>query len=114
MATFKEIFAEDIANVFLDLDEFGETHKINGIAATVIIDDDISDDTVNINFMGEITRGTTGLYNNQRILYIASAELPGKPKVNSYMDIDGRKYIVKAVSAQGGMYKITVEVVGGR
>ncbi|MGN0162451.1 MAG: hypothetical protein ACI4EA_02565 [Candidatus Ornithomonoglobus sp.] len=105
---------EDVINVFLNPDEFGEKHVINGKTAVVIIDDDLSEDTVNINLMGEATRGNSGLYNNQKILYISTNDLPGKPKVNSYMDIDGKRHIVRTSSVQGGLFKITLEFVGGR
>lgn len=114
MNTFKEILAADITDVFLDLGEFGETHTVNGKPLTVIIDDDISDDTVSINLAGQGERGSTGLYNNQRNMYMAVGDLPGKPKVNSVMNVDSKKYIVKGVSVQCGLFKITVEVVGGR
>ena len=111
---FKDILKDDIADVFLDPTEFGEEHTVNGTAVTAIIDDDLSEDTVNINLAGETTRGNSGLFCNQRVMYIATKDLPGKPKVNSYMDIDARRYIVKASSVQCGMYKITLEIVGGR
>lgn len=111
---FKEIVNGDIAGVFLDPNEFGEQHTVNGVTVIAIIDDDLSEDTVNINLAGEATRGNSGLYCNQRIMYISTDSLPGKPKVNSYMDIDAKRYIVRASSVQCGMYKITLEIVGGR
>lgn len=111
---FKDVLKEDVYNVFINLDEFGEEHIINGKMAIVVIDDDLSDDTVNINLAGEATRGNSGLYNNQKILYISTEDLPGKPKVNSYMEIDGKRHIVTASSIQSGLYKITLEAVGGR
>lgn len=111
---FKDVLKEDVYNVFLDLDEFGEKHTINGKAVTVIIDDDLSDDTVTINLLGEAERSNRGLYNNQKILYIATQDLPGKPKVNSCMDIDSNRHIVRAAAVQGGIFKITLEIVKGR
>lgn len=111
---FKDILSEDVDTVFLDPNEFGEEHSINGNMAAVIIDDDLSEDTVNINLSGGGNIGNSGLYNNQRVLYISTKNLPGKPKVNSYIEIDGKRYIVRASSVQGSIYKITIEVVGGR
>ncbi len=112
--SFKEILKSDVSAVFLDPDEFGEKHSINGKTAIVVIDDDLSDDTVNISISGTGTRGNSGLYNNQKNLYISTKDLPGKPKVNSYIEIDEKRYMVRASSVQDGIYKVTLEVVGGR
>ena len=39
MGGFKDMIQEDIKNVFLNFEEFGETHEINGVEVLVIIDE---------------------------------------------------------------------------
>ena len=114
MTPFKDIIDEDIADVFLNASEFAEHHAINGIAVMCIIDDDVSEDNVNISIYGDAARGNSGLYNNARIIYVSATALPGKPKVNGVLDVDGKRYLVQAVDDEDGMYKITIEYTGGR
>ena len=39
MSEFKDMIQEDIKNVFLDLEMFGETHIVAGKDRTIILDD---------------------------------------------------------------------------
>lgn len=110
---FKETIATDITNVFLNLSEFADEHKINGKTMRAIIDDDTLDGEISVKFHGDRQQSAGGLYNGGIALYIRTADL-GKPKPGALLEIDGRNYIVVSTSEQDGIYKITIQRAGGR
>ena len=53
------------------------------------------------------------MYSGGIAAYVSADDM-GKPKPGSFMIIDDKRYIVKSVSEQDGMYKINIEKTGGR
>lgn len=109
---FKEIIKNDVKATFLNDSEFAESHILNGKQVIVIIDDDILDGEISIKYNGSSNKAE-GLYNGGIRLYISTDDF-GKPKKGTYLELDGRQYRVEAVATEGGMYKITMNKVGGR
>ena len=110
---FKDIICSDIKNVFLNADEFAYTHTINGKDINAVIDDDIFEGEANVSFHGQAQEKAAGLYSGGIAAYVSADDM-GKPKPGSFMIIDDKRYIVKSVSEQDGMYKINIEKTGGR
>lgn len=103
MSAFKDMVREDIKNVFLDLDMFGETHTVAGKEMTIILDD------------AEKLR-RNGLYQDnkaiysKRIFFYAAAEDIGKlPPLGREIDVDGRAYKILQAEQEDGMYAIMAE-----
>ena len=109
--TFKEAVRADVYDVFLNLSEFADTHKLNGKEIRAIVDDDVLDGEISVKF-GGTTKRASGIYNGGIELYVAKSDL-GKPKPGSILELDGRRYIVEAASEQDGIYKITINRTGG-
>lgn len=107
MSAFKDMVREDIKNVFLDLDMFGETHVVAGKEMTIILDD------------AEKMR-RNGFYQDskaiysKRILFYAAAEDFGKlPPLGRTIEVDGINYKVLQAEQEDGIYAITAEEFKG-
>lgn len=103
MSAFKNMVREDIKNVFLDLDMFGETHVVAGKEMTIILDD------------AEKMR-RNGFYHDskaiysKRILFYAAAEDMGKlPPLGMSIEVDGSSYKVLQAEHEDGIYVIVAE-----
>lgn len=94
---FKEALEED-KSVFLNTDEFGEEHDINGTVYNVIV-------------QAEYGRSSKygGVNNNQKIIYISETDIE-RPVRNSVMYFDDEVFLIKNAELETGMYKITLEI----
>ena len=81
----------DITSVFLNLEEFGETHQIEGKPVICIIDRDVYD-PVN----GTIAHPLEGLTDNAVTLY-AKADSMRRPSVGKTLSVDGSLHLVMLV-----------------
>ena len=100
---FKEIIQEDIHNIFLDPEEFGAFHQVNGQKMAIVIDDS----EVIERSKKQIER-TEGVYKRQFLFFVAQKDFGRFPAIGSRIEIDGKSYrIVDAVN-EGYMYSITV------
>ena len=97
MKTFKEYLSSDMA-VFINENEFGETHRIDGKNISIIIDDDKLVERQNGAFDG-IGIGT--------ILYFAKVDDFEKPPIiGASQKFDGKFMIITSVISADGMYEI--------
>ena len=63
--TFKEIVKNDVRQVFMNLDEFSETHTINGKEMPVQIDSNEQ-----IEREKRLNQNMDGIYKNQKLIYV--------------------------------------------
>lgn len=106
---FREAMEDDIKNVFLDIDTFGEVHTVNGKEITVCIQDGLftePDGRLNAN-------KRMGIFADSRIMYVSAQDL-GKPKVGTDLNVDGKMYKVSAALDEGGIRRIELERKDGR
>lgn len=96
--SLKEIMAEDVRNVFFSQDDFGETHTINNITCSCVLDDD--------RLIERTDAAAIGTHLGERLLFVASSLLPGKPAVGNPLTLDGKKWIVRGVADNAGVYEI--------
>lgn len=98
-SAFKNQVAKDITAVFMDLDEFGEAHEVEGKEITIIIDDDAL-----------ITRKGTdlGVAESSLLVFARSEDLPERKAPGSAINIDGREYIVDDWSESAGMAQLAL------
>lgn len=105
MSSFKEMIQNDLKNVFLNPNEFGETHMIDGREMTIIIDE--------IELVKREARIKTidkGLHKKQLLIYVSAEEFGEEPLIGRLLDLDGSYYEVKDVANEAGMYSISLEV----
>jgi hypothetical protein len=108
MSEFKDMIQEDIKNVFLDLEMFGETHIVAGKERTIILDDGEK------LRRSELYQDSKGIYNKQIFFYIAAEDLARKPEIGQVMDVDGRDYKLLHIDHEDGMYAVTAEEFRGK
>ena len=99
---FKEMVANDIGNVFLNIDEFGTTHTFNGREIKCVIDEE-SFQEKEIN--GKITI-EGGFYKEGITVFIDKKSLKYKPEGNMRIDFDDKEWIVANCKENFGMYEL--------
>lgn len=104
--TFKEQLAADVGAVFLNPEEFGETHTVNGREMIVVIDDN--------ELIGRQGQHMDGIYKGQKLVYVSAADFGPLPKQGSIFRLDGDTYTVDSVAAEGDVYSITVSANRGQ
>lgn len=103
--TFKEMIRGDISDVFLDPDEFGEEHTVNGKPGVCIVFDDF--ELLNREkFRDEVRDDGTSL--KRSVFYVKASDFGRLPRTGTQVTIDGRKYRVENAVNEQGMYSITV------
>lgn len=108
MGSFKDMMAEDIKEVFMDLEMFGETHIVAGKERTIILDDG---EKLRRN---ELYQDSKGIYNKQIFFYIAVEDLGRKPEIGQTIDVDSRDYKILHVDHVDGIFAITAEEFRGK
>lgn len=102
--TFKEAIASDVHDVFLNTDEFSDTHMVNGVPMAVQIDDNEQ-----IEREKRFNQNMDGLFTNQKLIYVAADEFGPLPKQGTILRLDNRTYTVADAIAEDGVYSITLE-----
>lgn len=106
MADFKSILADDISDVFLDGEEFAETHNLNGTACNcvvqdVMINDDLTTDTA------AAAKYTNALYGSGCVINVRKGDLPYIPETGDTFRVDGKYGQVVVCKDDCGMLTIT-------
>lgn len=101
---FKDIVKADVHNIFLNLEEFADTHIVNGNEMPVLIDNNEQ-----IEREKRINQNTDGIYTNQRLLYVAASDFGPLPKQGSLLTLDKRIFRVEDAIDEDGVYSITLE-----
>ena len=102
--SFKEILHRDIKATFLNLEEFGEEHNINGENMVVIFDD-----IENVEREKQMKSHMDGIFARQKFLYVSADDFGPMPAQESIVTVDGKKYIVVEATDEAGVYGITLE-----
>lgn len=101
--TFKEIIKNDVRQVFMNTDEFSETHTINGKEMPVQIDSNEQ-----IEREKRMNQNMDGIYKNQKLIYVAAEDFGALPKQGAMLNMDGRMYKVEDAIHEDGVYSITL------
>lgn len=108
--TFKETIKQDIRSVFLNFDEFGEIHKLNGKKRLVIIDEnELTEREKKIRNSGKVKGVDGGLHLKQLLFYIAAEDFGELPLPGNTLEFDGRKYVITDAENEDGVYSISLE-----
>ena len=78
--------ANDLRTTFLNLEEFGEEHRVEGKTITAILDDDTLKDRQGGQ---ELSVAESSL-----LLFAAVEDLPARRPAGEGLNVDGREYII--------------------
>jgi hypothetical protein len=105
---FKQMAAEDIADVFFNPEEFGEIHQIDGKPMTVIVDGlEVVERSKKQSEKGRID----GIYKKQILLYVSRKEMGILPAIGRQLQLDNNKYLVTDAIDESGVFSITLGAV---
>lgn len=101
----KEYFKTDL-DIFINLDEFGEIHRINDVDINILIDNEILKERQ--------IKSAEGTYIGDVLFYVKKSDLKIKPRINDPLNLDGDIYFISKVSDEDGLYEIVLESNGAR
>lgn len=101
---FKDIIKADVHNVFLNLEEFADTHTVNGTDMAVLIDNNEQIEREKRN-----NQNMDGIFTNQRLIYVAASDFGPLPKQGGLLTLDKRTFRVADAIDEDGIYSITLE-----
>ena len=97
MNTFKEMMAAD-RGIFLNLDEFGDEHVIEGQTIAAVLDEEI---------FSESKKGEDiGLAAYDFVLYAREEDLPEQRASGESLNVDGKECTVVSWKTDGGMASV--------
>lgn len=98
---FKEQVQEDICAVFLNLDEFAETHRVEGKDITVVLSSD---------GMTKLKQGQIlGLVEADILLFARTEDLPKSLDPGRILNLDGREMLVVTSGTAMGMSEVALK-----
>ena len=106
--TFKDLVAEDVASVFLNLDEFAEIRLINGRKMAVMVDDNELLERDKATALGAQLAGT---YKARRLIYVSKEEFGPRPAQDALLTMGTKEYRVKSCTEEAGILALELEAV---
>lgn len=106
--TFKEQIAKDITNVFMNLDEFSETHNINGTEMPCQID---SNEMIDREKRYQYKRSlyADGVYLKELLIYVKAKDFGPLPAVGRVLTFDKKTYVISDAIDEDGIYSLCLE-----
>ena len=99
--SFKDCVAADIHGVFLNTQEFADTHTIDGRKMDAVVERDAARGGVH----------TDGTYRTRRLLYVDKTDYGGRPMSGKILNLDGREYRVVQEDEAAGVLTIEIEAI---
>ena len=101
--SFKDQIKQDLSDIFLNLDEFADLHRIEGKEVPVVIDSDI---------MAKLSKiGDTrihGMDEADMVIMGKASDLPENLDPGRLLNLDGREVIVVTTTSEMGLVQIAV------
>lgn len=106
--TFKEQIAKDTRKVFMNIDEFGEIHNVNGKDMTVLVDNnELVDREKRYQYRHSLY--ADGVYLKEVLIYVHAEDFGPLPAVGRSISFDNKIYIVSDAINEDGIYSLTLE-----
>lgn len=106
MSAFHDQLKKDFTNVFINLDEFGSEHELNGINVKCVVQSPMEQDNL---LKGLQYRGFEGVRTRQTVIYVVKDDLKEMPVEDEVMTLDGETGVVDSCVDMMGMLKITLD-----
>lgn len=104
---FKELAFRDIGT-FLNPEEFGEYHMVDGKRMPVIVDGlEVVERSKKQAEKGRID----GIFEKQILIYVARSEFGNLPAIGRALKFDGGTYRVEDAIDEGGIYSLTLGAI---
>ena len=103
---FKELVAQDKKKVFINPEEFGEEHEIDGKTVMVIIDNNEQ-----IERQKRITSNSNGIFLKEILFYVAEENFRNLPAIGRVMRFDKKSYTVTDAINENGIFSISLKAV---
>ena len=103
---FKELVAQDTKKVFLNPDEFGEEHEIDGKMVMVIVDNNEQ-----IERQKRVVSNSDGVFVKEILFYASKESIGNLPVIGRVMRFDKKSYAVTDAIDENGIYSISLKAV---
>ncbi len=100
----KELMAAEVEEVFLNPEEFGESHMVNGLEMLIIMDGNEM-----IEREKRVKNHAEGIFRKQILFFVAAEEFGALPAIGREISVDGKKYRVTDAVSESGIYSISAE-----
>ena len=100
MSGFKQMVDQDIKAVFVDLDFFGETHRVEGRDIVIVIDNDTLKEKQGGQDLAVAESGT--------LFYAKAEDLPKRRPAGQSLNVDGRECIIDDWTEDMGLATIAL------
>lgn len=101
--SFKDQIKQDLSDIFLNLDEFADLHRIEGNEVPVVIDSDI---------MAKLSKNGDnrihGMDEADMVIMGKASDLPKNLDPGRLLNLDGREVIVVTTTSEMGLVQIAV------
>lgn len=106
--TFKEQIAKDNRTVFMNQDEFAETHWINGVEIPCTVDNNELIDREK-RYQYKKSLYADGIYLKQLLIYVRAEDFGPLPAIGRVVTFDKKSYIVSDAINEDGIYSLCLE-----
>ena len=101
--SFKDQIKQDLSDIFLNLDEFADLHRIQGKEVPVVIDSDIM---AKLSKIGD--NRIHGMDEADMVIMGKASDLPENLDPGRLLNLDGREVIVVTTTSEMGLVQIAV------
>lgn len=101
--SFKDQITQDLSDIFLNLDEFADLHRIEGKEVPVVIDSDIM---AKLSKIGD--NRIHGMDEADMVIMGKASDLPENLDPGRLLNLDGREVIVVTTTSEMGLVQIAV------
>ena len=101
--SFKDQIKQDLSDVFLNLDEFADLHRIEGKEVPVVLDSDIM---AKLSKIGD--NRIHGMDEADMVIMGKASDLPENLDPGRLLNLDGREVIVVTTTSEMGLVQIAV------
>lgn len=101
--SFKDQIKQDLSDIFLNLDEFADLHRIEGKEVPVVIDSDIM---AKLSKIGD--NRIHGMDEADMVIMGKASDLPENLDPCRLLNLDGREVIVVTTTSEMGLVQIAV------
>ena len=102
MISFKSQLEKDLG-VFINFDEFGSTHEVNGKSVVCIVDEDIFEERGK----SKEEQSFAGVYEKTKSIFVKMEDIE-KPSIQERLTLDGNFYTVSHVIETEHLYEIQI------
>lgn len=108
MISFKELIAKDNETVFMNQDEFAETHNINGKDMLCTIDNNELIDREK-RYQYKKSLYADGIYLKQLLIFVRAEDFGPLPAIGRSVTFDKKSYIIADAINEDGIYSLCLE-----